>query len=58
MGTVSELQVGDGVRVRVGFELNVSHQDFGGKRLLLSNRCGSERIIFGLSFYHMIYVKF
>merc|ERR1719494_1596640 len=59
MGTVSELQVGDGARVRVGFELNVSHQDFWLKETFtLNNLCGSERTIFGLSLYHTIYVKF
>merc|ERR1719494_1522909 len=42
---VSELQVGDGARVRVGFELNVSHQDFDGKRLLLgANGVGQSKL--------------
>merc|ERR1719494_1527779 len=53
MGTVSELQVGDGARVRVGFEFSFLTRTF-----TLSKWCGSEQTIFGLSLYHMIYVKF
>merc|ERR1719494_865706 len=48
MGTVSELQVGDGARARLGLK----------ETSTLSEWCGSEQTIFGLSLYHLIYVKF
>merc|ERR1719494_588269 len=58
MGTVSELQVGDDARVRVGLSYCFTRGLWWNKASTLSKWCGSEQTIFGLCLYHMIYVKF